>query len=91
MTCLRGMRQGMQLQEAEALVKGKRSQAHPYIDCWKVVVAPRRCIHTVEMAHPEGSQIVPLRGCQWLWTVQSQLQKPAASSSSQRNISTVFC
>jgi len=26
----------MQLEEAEALVKDKRSQAHPYIDCWKV-------------------------------------------------------
>ena len=34
--CLHGLRQGMQLQEAEALVKGKRSQAHPYIDCWRV-------------------------------------------------------
>ena len=28
--------QGMQLEDAEALVKSKRSQAHPYIDCWKV-------------------------------------------------------
>ena len=31
-----GVTQGMQLEEAETLVKSKRSQAHPYIDCWKV-------------------------------------------------------
>ena len=37
----RGFAQGMQLQDAEALVKGKRSQAHPYIDCWKVGVVSR--------------------------------------------------
>eukprot|EP00239_Pterosperma_sp_CCMP1384_P000243 CAMPEP_0197847668 /NCGR_PEP_ID=MMETSP1438-20131217/6714_1 /TAXON_ID=1461541 /ORGANISM="Pterosperma sp., Strain CCMP1384" /LENGTH=580 /DNA_ID=CAMNT_0043459657 /DNA_START=508 /DNA_END=2250 /DNA_ORIENTATION=+ len=28
---------GMALEEAEQLVKSKRSQAHPYIDCWKTV------------------------------------------------------
>jgi hypothetical protein len=31
-----GWVQGMSLQDAMSLVKGSRSQAHPYIDCWKV-------------------------------------------------------